>query len=81
MLVLFHSTVYRRHRGRIAVDEEPMDLGLAPEDEPDLGGAHSRKPLINSVTGASGPVFLQLAEFHNPTQAFVFRGFFAELGH
>ena len=37
MLVLFHSTVYRRHRGRIAVDEEPMDLGLAPEDEPDLG--------------------------------------------
>ena len=36
-LVLFHSIMSRRLRGEIAEDEEPFELGLAFDEESDLG--------------------------------------------
>ncbi len=36
-LVLFHSMVSRRYRGRSPIDEEVLDLGLAVDEESDLG--------------------------------------------
>jgi glycerol-3-phosphate acyltransferase PlsY len=39
MLVLFHSVVSRRHRGSASDEEDPIGLGLGPDEEPDLAPA------------------------------------------